>query len=46
MARRTRAGTLVEIAVGTAILVVAFITIIELARVAATMQLDGIFSWI
>ena len=46
MARRTRAGTLVEIVVGTAILVVAFFTIIKLARVAATMQLDGIFSWI
>jgi hypothetical protein len=36
----------VEIAVGTAILVAAFFTIVELARVAATMQLDGIFSWI
>ena len=36
MARRTRAGTLVEIVVGTAILVVAFFTIIKLARVAAT----------
>jgi hypothetical protein len=46
MARRTRAGTLVEIAVGTAIVIGAFLTIVELARVAATMQLDSIFSWI
>jgi hypothetical protein len=44
MARRTRAGTLVEIAVGTAIVAGAFLTIVELARVAATMQLDSIFS--
>ena len=44
--RRTRAGTVVEIAVGTAIVVGAFFTIIELARIAATMQLDSIFSWI
>ena len=43
---RTRAGTLVEIAVGTAIVVGAFLSIVELARVAATMQLDSIFSWI
>ena len=45
MARRTRVGALVEIAVGTAIVVGAFLAIVELARVAATMQLDGIFSW-
>jgi hypothetical protein len=37
---------LIEIAVGTAIVVAAVLTIVELARVAATMQLDGIFSWI
>jgi hypothetical protein len=46
MARRTRARALVEIGVGTAIVVGAFLTIVELARVAATMQLDSIFSWI
>ena len=45
MARHTL-SRVVEIAVGTAILVVAIFTIVELARVAATMQLDGIFSWI
>ena len=45
-ARRTRAGALVEIAIGTAIVVGAFLSIVELARVAATMQLDSIFSWI
>jgi hypothetical protein len=44
--RRARAGTLVEIAVGTAIVFGAFLSIVELARVAATMQLDSIFSWI
>jgi hypothetical protein len=44
--RRTRAGALVEIAVGTAIVVGAVLSIVELARVAATMQLDSIFSWI
>jgi hypothetical protein len=36
----------VEIAVGTAILAVALFAIVELARVAGMMQLDGIFSWI
>jgi hypothetical protein len=43
---RTRAGTLIEIAVGTAIVVGALLSIVELARVAATIQLDSIFSWI
>jgi hypothetical protein len=46
MARHPRASMFVEIAVGTAILAVALFTIVELARVAGMMQLDGIFSWI
>jgi hypothetical protein len=46
MARHPRASMVLEIAVGTAILAVALFTIIELARVAGMMQLDGIFSWI
>jgi hypothetical protein len=39
------AKLLVEIAVGTAILVVALFSIVELVRVAGMLQLDGIFSW-
>jgi hypothetical protein len=46
MARRTRARRLVEIAVGPAIVVGSFLTIVELVRVVAAMQLDSIFSWI
>ena len=46
MARHTRARMLIEIAVGTAIVVAAVFTIVELARVAAMMQLNGIFRWI
>lgn len=46
MTRNTRARTLVEIALGTAIVVGAFFTIVEVARAAAMRQLDSIFSWI
>jgi hypothetical protein len=43
MSRHT--STLVDIALAAALVVAALFTIIELVRVAGTMQLDGIFSW-
>ncbi len=46
MTRNGLASMLVEIAVGAAIFFAVLFAVFEIVRVAGSMQLDGIFSWI
>jgi hypothetical protein len=46
MARNRLASMLIEIAVGAAIFFAVLFAVFEMVRIAGSMQLDGIFSWI